>query len=188
MISSLPNNLEEYKIKASILLKLLRSSDSQKALDAAIRFHRLPHLASLSSQEIVSRKDSVKLKHALTVIALENNHASWPELKRHLEKRDRVKANRAYTSLYPKRCAGFLNEWYASYSTARSHLEQVGGYLLPYKNQFFICQGEYIKTLGLDPDDADWARIGWDWVKPAERDGWERLSFKLQDIERNPVE
>jgi hypothetical protein len=183
MTGSRPKNLEEYKIKAAILLKLLRSNDLEKALDAAARFQRLPHLTNLSPQEIVSQKDKVKRKHALTVIAIENDHASWPELKRHLEKRDALRDRRAYTLLYPRRCAGFLNEWYASYEVARKHLEQVGGYLLPYKAQFFICTPGYIKALGLDPDDPDWKLIDWDWVKPGNPDAWERLSLKLQSVE-----
>ena len=183
MTGSRPNSLEECKIKASILLKLLKSTDIEKALGAAARFRRLPHLADLSPQDIVSQKENVKRKHALTIIALENNQPSWADLKRRLEKREAIRARRDGTLLYPRRCEGFMNEWYASYEAARSHLQEVGGYLLPYRSHFFICKDEYIRTLGLDPLDEDWNRIGFDWVKPADRDGWERLNSKLQSIE-----
>ena len=188
MTGSRPDNIEEYKIKAAILLKSLRSGDSQKALDAAARFQCLPHLSGLSSQEILFRKDGLRLKHALSVIAIEHGYASWNDLKHYLEKRDAIRDKRAYTPLYPRRCAGFLNEWYASYEVARSHLEQVGGYLLPYKQHFFLCKRDYIEVLGLDPDDEDWERIGWDWAKAADRDAWERLNSKLQSMEAGRVE
>ncbi|MCI0489156.1 MAG: hypothetical protein L0229_21395 [Blastocatellia bacterium] len=188
MTGSRPDNLEEYKIKAAILLKLLRSTDPQKSLDAATRFQCLPHLSGLSLDEIVLRKEGLKLKDALTVIALERGYASWPDLKRRMEKRDRLRSKRAYTPLYPKRCAGFLNEWYASYEAARSHLEQAGGYLLPYKNHFFLCKRGYIEALGLDPDDEDWERIGWDWAKPRDLAAWERLNSRLQSLEADHAE
>ncbi|HKQ99702.1 MAG TPA: hypothetical protein VJT09_03450 [Pyrinomonadaceae bacterium] len=183
MTGSRPSNLEEYKIKASILLKLLKSNDPEKALGAATRFRRLPHLAALSPRDIVERKESVQRKHALGVIALEHNRASWAELKDYMEKREALKNRRGYTALYPRRCAGFLNEWYASYEVARGHLEQTGGYLLSYGSQFFICTAGYIKALGLDPEDPDWKLIRWDWVKPADTEAWERLNRKLQSVE-----
>ncbi|MEW6736971.1 MAG: hypothetical protein AB1489_37125 [Acidobacteriota bacterium] len=179
------NNLEEYKIKASILLKTLRSADSEKALDAALRFRCLPHLANFSPQEIVLHKEKIRLKHALTVIAIENKYASWPDFKRYLEKREAIRARRNYTSLYPRRCAGFLNEWYTNYEVAYHQQQQIGGYLLPYQDQFFICTRDYIKALGLDPDDLDWQCIGWNWVRPADQEAWQRLNSKLKGLELN---
>jgi hypothetical protein len=100
-----------------------------------------------------------------------------------LEKIQYIKSNRAFTPLYPERCDGFLNEWYADYEVARKHLEITGGYLLPYKTQFFICQREYIDSLGLNPDDADWELIGRDWIKPADHEAWQRLTLKLRKVE-----
>ena len=58
----------------------------------------------------------------------------------------------------------------------------MGGYLLPYKNDFFVCQRAYIQTLGLDPDDPDWEQIGFDWVKPANQDAINRLKEKLEKL------
>ena len=186
MTGSRPDNLEEYKIQASILLKLLRSGDSRKALQAAARFQMLPHFVSFAPEQIANRKDEIQRKHALRVIAQENGRSSWQELKQNFEreaKREAIRSRGTYTPLYPQRCEGFLNEWCPTHEVARQHLEQVGGYLLPYKTQFFICTLEYIKTLGLHPDDPDWKRIECDWVKPADRAAWERLNSKLKTIE-----
>jgi hypothetical protein len=160
-------------------------------LNAALRFERLPHLAGLSPQQIAKQKESICRKHALAVIALENNYASWADLKRQLEqreKRDAIKSNNRYSPLYPRRCGGFINAWYANYEAARDHLAKSEGYLLPYKGHFFICQRGYIEALGLDPDDRDWELIGRDWVKPADRGAWERLNARLQSIEPNYAE
>ena len=35
---------------------------------------------------------------------------------------------------------------------------------------------EGVRELGLDPDDSDWARIDWDWVRPADTEAWRRDS------------
>jgi hypothetical protein len=80
--------------------------------------------------------------------------------------------------MYEPRMDAILNQWYARYDDARASLEEGGGYLLPYKSQFFITQEEGIRELGLDPEDPDWERIGWDWVKPANSDAWQRLKAK----------
>ena len=37
---------------------------------------------------------------------------------------------------------------------------------------------EAIRELGLDPDDPDWERIGWDWVEPHDPQARERLLEK----------
>ena len=54
-------------------------------------------------------------------------------------------------------------------------LEEIPGYLLPYRHQFVICESAGIDALGLDPDDPDWERIGYDWVRPSDPAAWARL-------------
>lgn len=73
-----------------------------------------------------------------------------------------------------------LNRWFRSYEEASASLLSEGGYLLPYKGQFFITLSEGIRELGLDPDDPDWALIGWDWVCPKDSDAWQRLKEKRE--------
>jgi hypothetical protein len=50
--------------------------------------------------------------------------------------------------------------------------------LLPYRHQFFVTTSEAMRELGLEPDDSDWARIGWDWVRPKDAAAWERPNVK----------
>ena len=169
----------EYKIRASILFKQLRSDDSVKATEAAKRFQRLPHFSSTSPEEIIAQIDTLQRKHALTVVALEQNYSSWADLKQALDNLQPPTVN-----LYPSRCGGFLNEWHSSYEAAKDALAERGGYLLPYKTQFFICGRDYITALGLDPDDANWERMDYDWAKPSDRDAWQALFAKLLSFEQ----
>ena len=169
--------LEEYKTQASLLLKQLHAHDA----DAIRRFEQLPHPITDISQ--------VQLKHALHVIALEHQFDTWADFKKHLDRKEKLRLYREtrnqFTPLYPPRCRAFINEWHVDYEIASLELGRTGGYLLPYKNQYFICQAAYISTLGLDPDDPDWALIGWNWIKPANQEAWERLNHQLQEIEKN---
>ena len=80
--------------------------------------------------------------------------------------------------MYVPRMDAILNRWFTTYEEARASLESEGGYLLPFRNQFFVTTSEGIRELGLDPEDADWARIRWDWVRPSEKAAWERLNEK----------
>lgn len=152
-----PFNLVEAKVKSSILLKSLHGADAQKA---AKRFKCLPEFANLSIEDILQK--DIKRKHALAVIAIENGFQSWADLKMQIH----------------FIIGGYLNLWFANYFEAKSHLESAGGFLLPYKHQFFICNANYIKQIGFDPDDPDWNKIGFDWVKPADKKAWQRLYKK----------
>ena len=80
--------------------------------------------------------------------------------------------------MYVSQMDAVLNRWFTTYEEARSSLDSEGGYLLPYERQFFITQSEGIRELGLDPDDPDWARIAWDWVRPKDSEAWQRLKEK----------
>ncbi|KTC83835.1 hypothetical protein [Legionella brunensis] len=162
-------NVNECKILTSILLKSLHSQDLDKVKQAAKRFQQLPEFAKLSIDEM---KSQVKRKHALAVIAFEKRFKSWADLKCQL----------AFIR------GGFLNEWFANYSEAKIYLRLHGGFLLPYQNQFFICDANYIKNLGFNPDDPDWQLIGYDWANPHHRQAWQRLYRKWILIQKNSQE
>lgn len=149
--------LEECKIQASILLKSLRGNDADKA---AKRFKRLPEFADFSIAEILQK--DIKHKHALHLIAVENGFSSWLDLK--------IQINFIV--------GGYLNSWFTNYPEAKSHLQSSGGFLLPYKNQFFICNGHYIEQIGFEPEDPDWKLIGYNWVVPDDKKAWQRLYKK----------
>ena len=72
-----------------------------------------------------------------------------------------------------------LDEWFARYGEARASLEAEGGYLFPYRHQFFVCDRSLLETLAIDPDDSDWERIGRDWIRPLDASAHSRLEQKL---------
>ena len=76
----------------------------------------------------------------------------------------------------------FLNRWFASYEQARASLETEGGFLLPYRNQFFICAEGLIRALGLDPEDPDWELVGRDLARPADAEAHRRLVEKRRKV------
>jgi hypothetical protein len=82
------------------------------------------------------------------------------------------------TSMYVESMDVFVNRWFVKYEQARTSREKEGGYLFPYKSQFFVTEREAIRELNLDPDDPDWQLIGWDWVKPLDAAARERLKKK----------
>jgi hypothetical protein len=154
---SKPFSLQEGKVQASMLLKALHSTD---AAQVAKRFQCLPEFANLSTTDILQQ--DIKRKHALAVIALENGFNSWLDAK--------IQLNFIV--------GGYLNPWFAHYDEAKAHLQSSGGFLLPYKKQFFICEANYLSHIGFDPMDSDWALIHNDWAKPADQVAWQRLYKK----------
>jgi hypothetical protein len=72
----------------------------------------------------------------------------------------------------------FLNQWFSKYDEARQALDSGNGFLLPYKNHFFVCEADVIKALGLEPDDPDWEKIGRDAAMPRDREALQRLRKK----------
>ena len=78
----------------------------------------------------------------------------------------------------------FLNRWYSSYSDARRARENHGGFLLPYQTHFFVCEADVIRALGLESDDPDWEKIGWDAAQPTDLEACERLRQKRESVVR----
>ncbi len=190
-----PDSIQDFKVKASILLKQFRKGELSVARAAAQKFLQLAEFADLSANELLQKQNRVQHKHALAVIALESKAQTWTELKQQTERKSRLNELRSkfakseadqYTVFQPNRnrkFMGFINDWYADYDSARAHLDKAGGFLLPYKTQYFIVQAAYIEALGLDPNDPDWQKINFDWIKPADADAFVRLSQKVEKLQ-----
>jgi hypothetical protein len=76
----------------------------------------------------------------------------------------------------------FLNRWFATYEEARHSLESDGGFLLPYRKHFFVCEADVIEALGLESDDPDWERIGRDGARPGDMEAYQRLCRKREQV------
>lgn len=172
-----PLSLNECKVRASLLLKELCSPDTSRANRAAERLRALPVFARLSLAELLARRDSVQRKHALAVIAQEQGFASWTELK---AAREAAPPPAVDFEVLLSRVGGlFLNRWFATYEEALASLRAHGGYLFPYRQQFFVCEASLLTALGVDVADPDWALAGPDWVEPLDAAAHARLEQRL---------
>jgi len=159
---SKPFSLNEAKIQAQILLKNLNSLDKNLAQQAK---ERLAGLQLLSDN---FNSDKIQLKHALAVIANEYGFNSWTNLKNYFTLTGLTK--------FEPNGGGFFNQWFSNYKEAKQILLSGKGYLLPYKNQFFICESGYIEYIGLDSHAPDWQDINYNWIEPSDIQAWQRLS------------
>ncbi|WP_241758718.1 GIY-YIG nuclease family protein [Pyxidicoccus parkwayensis] len=172
-----PLPLHECKVRASLLLKELGSPDASLASRAAERLRALPVFARLSLAELLARRDSVQRKHALAVIALEQGFASWSELKAAREASPPPAVD--FEALLSRVGGLFLNRWFTTYEDALASLRSQGGYLFPFRQQFFVCEASLLTALGVDVSDADWALAGPDWMEPLDAAAHARLEQKL---------
>jgi len=137
---------------------------------------RAQQLPELRDADTAALPDRIRRRHCLAIISRELGFQGWPHAAAVLRGTD---SSDFGTLLYPRWGHVHWNIWSASYDEARAIRQHHGGYLLAYRRHFFITDRHFINTLGLNPDDPDWALIGRDWVKPARADARERLYGKL---------
>ncbi|MCP3135759.1 GIY-YIG nuclease family protein [Pyxidicoccus xibeiensis] len=172
-----PLSFQECKVRASLLLKELCSQDAARSRRAAERLLTLPVFASLSPAELLSRRDSVQRKHVLALIAREQGFASWVDLK---AAREAEAASSVDFEALLSRVGGvFLNRWFNTYDEALASLRREGGYLVPFRQQFFVCGPDVLTALGVDLADPDWALAGPDWLAPKNGAAHDRLASRL---------
>ena len=177
---SLSLNLEEYRIRASRLLKELRGADLALGLRAANRFCILPGFAEKAPGDIYNSRDQVKRKLALTVIAREAGFQDWPALKAAMSSNAGIVFD---TTRLFQRTATYLNLWYRTYAEASEVLTtDPKRYLFPYRHQFVVCEGQLLEDQGIDTSNPDWERIGRDWVKPLDAKAQARLAVRLRRV------
>lgn len=169
---ALPESLDRCRARARRLHQDLSAADPVRSRAAAERFRRLRSFAALGADELIAARDRVQRKHALLVVALELGHESWDALRAAVE---RAAAAAPMPGMYTAAMAVYLNRWFADHAEARASLAERGGYLLPFRDQCFLTDADAVRLLGLDPDDPDWRRIGFDWVRPADAAAHGRL-------------
>lgn len=155
--------------------RLLHRNAAFGKAEAVSRVRLLPELRKLDPAEIPL---VIKRRHCLAVLARELGFAGWPHALAVLRGRESGDFGEL---LYSASNAPTLNIWSASHAEAREIRAEHGGYLLAYRRHYLIVDGAYIRALGLEADDPDWARIGWDWVRPKDPEARERLYRKLID-------
>lgn len=176
-----PRTEDEAQRWAARLVADLHSLDPKKHGPARDRFMAWPGSGGLS--DAVLRDADALLPHALSVVAHAAGLDDWPSLQARLAKRAALRARRAPTAFYPSFAAAYTHHWFADHASAVSHRASNGGYLLPFRDHFFVASAEYIRALGLDPDDADWTRLGHDAARPADGEALRRLLEQRRQAE-----
>lgn len=166
--------LREVRIRASLLMKSLARNDAA----ALARVHR--YLSARKSKQVMPVDGSaVKRRTALEVVAQEFGHTSYAVMRELLSdnRRQPSSGKMVDTELFFRKGQfAYWNNWYADYADAVAHRRTAGGYLFPYRHQFVVVEADFLVGLGVDPTNADWAAIGFDWVKPQNQAAFERLS------------
>ncbi len=166
------NALEELKTRAEILHHRMQAGD-QNALG---RLRALPTYRKATEQTLTAAPPSVRRSDCLSVIARELGFPGWTEARTAVSGEGPIDDFGSF--LYPKRGGG-LNLWFKTYQEAADVRAEKGGYLLAYRRQYLVVEYLYIEALGLDPNDPDWAAIGFDWVQPLDPSARMRLCGKL---------
>ena len=149
------NRLQELKVKASLLKKQLRSDEDAARTKAAKRFLQLPFHQYSAVEHVLADVDFYQLKHAYWVLALEHGYDNWKQFKDTIIRED---------CMYYGNCGAYLNVWFANYDEAKHYHQEQGGYLLPYRKDYYVCTKEVVLYLGLDEHDAEWEKLGNNWV------------------------
>lgn len=167
--------VRELKVRAEVLHKRLAAGDAQ----ARSRLRVLHEHRHADDAALVALVPTVQRKHCLAVAARECGFASWDHARRVLQSDPREPD---FGTLLYEETSATLNQWFASYEEARAVLDRSEPaqrkVLLAYKRHFFVAEIELVRALGLDPDDADWRAIGWDWARPTEPAARTRLYYK----------
>jgi len=121
------------------------------------------------------RKKNVEftLKEAYGLIASSGGYSSWKDMKDAYVLAD---------LLNPPRWSAQWKTWFSSKEEALIHMNQEMNFLLPYRKHFFICDINYLKSLGVSQNDPDLLKVGNDWSEPENKEAWQRL---LETIKSN---
>jgi hypothetical protein len=156
--------VDELKARARVLHREAPSSP-----EALARVRAVPGQSDLEAA-------ALKRRHCLSAVAHELGFDGWSHLTKVLDGRPTESWG---TLLHRDTGGAHFNIWSASYDEARAIRAEHGGYLLAWKHQFLVVDRHYVETVGLDPDDPDWDRMGRDWVRPDDLAARRRLYEKL---------
>lgn len=171
--------VRELKVEAEILHRRVTS----RSADAMARLRAIPELRTKDESALAAFTLVIRRKHCLAVVAREAGFSSWSHARRVLD--GDVRESDFGSLLYAGAdLRGFLHPWFGAYDQAAAFVDQARSrgerlYLLTFRRHFFASGGAFVRGLGLDPDDADWATIEWDWARPKDASARRRLYAKL---------
>ncbi|WP_419901953.1 hypothetical protein [Kiloniella sp.] len=172
--------VHELKHKARILHRNVLTGNPESLV--FIKKH--PELKPLSGVDLAK---AVQRKHCLSQIARLLGFNGWAHLTQILQATSLPPISEGRSELdygkllSPPRCYAYTNVWSVFYEEAREVRANTNGYLLTYGTQYLVTEADYIATLGLDPNDPDWRKIGMNWAQPDDISARENLYHKLID-------
>lgn len=136
------------------------------------RITTLKNKAKLLQKAKFRNGQPIQLKDAFEILAKAAGFPSWRIWKSRLDEHDLL--------LWSKASAHW-HTWYSDRNEARAHLAaSPSAYLLPYEKDFFICDADYLRSIGLSSVDPDVLKIGRDWSEPKDQTAWSRVLTKLR--------
>ena len=133
--------------------------------------------ARLLLNESRREQPALRLRHCLNQVAQDAGFAHWEHGRRVLGGLATAGDDMG-TLWHAPRCNSLLSNWFAEHSEARIALNAGGrNVLLPYKRQFVLVQGDFIRELGLDPDHPAWIDAHRDLVRAYGGPAWLALGM-----------
>jgi hypothetical protein len=172
--------LDKIKLQAYKLKKKLQSSQ-KISVDIQSRFIAA---GLLPAEAVATQILRFPLAKYLDLLAFETSQCKWEALKTKIKQQTAHIFDEETALYHPRQSDGALNIWCKDYAEAKAYLNEHSGlYLLHYKQSIFLARSNHIKELGLDPQDSDWIKIGYDWVKPNDAQAKQNLLEKLKKID-----
>lgn len=129
----------------------------------------------------------LRLRDCLNAVAREIGFAHWQHARSVLGGQA-ARNDDMGTFWHTRRCDGFLNHWFAHYERAREALAvSEHRVLVPYRKQFIVVDGNYLKELGLSIDDEAWTSAKRDLVQAYGSEAWLGLSERRLAASRHAV-
>ncbi len=121
-------------------------------------------------------QSDTRLRDCLNAVARDVGFLHWQQA-RHVLGGQATPTDDMGTFWHTRRCDGLLNHWFADHHRARDALAvSEHRVLVPYRRQFVVVDGNYLRELGLAIDDPAWARAQRDLVHAYGSEAWLALS------------
>lgn len=172
------SSVKETEMDSSLTLLKNRARDLHRKAakgDVAV-LEQVARLPEFRAEPLGDLAERLQRKHCLAVVARSLGFSNWPALVHFL---DGSQHGQFGTVLYPRGAWAYTNIWCAGYQEAKDIQAEGGGFLLGYKQHYFVAQGDFIDMLGLHSDDPDWQLAGRDWIRPSDLSARNRLFHNL---------
>jgi hypothetical protein len=120
----------------------------------------------------------LRLRDCLNQVSRDAGFTNWDQARQVLGGQTRV-GNDMGEFWYAPRCASLLSHWFARHDDAKAVLATgQRRVLLPYRRQFIVVDGHFIRELGLLAEDPAWQDAGRDLVQAYGGAAWLNLCGK----------